>query len=124
MAKPNGSIKQISSSVDNETYEIIPHRLTDGANVVSLPTIDDDKTLVVSNDDMVIPTVPSEGGVYCMAFTVESGSKTLSWQPLIDVTTYIPEDDPTAAPRMVLADENRGAMNVVYYVVESEPSNE
>ena len=122
MAKPNGSIKQISSSVDNSNYEIIPHRLTDGTNLVSLPEMDDDKTLVVSDDDMVIPAVPTQDGTYCMAFTVSSGSKILSWQTLTNTVTYVPVSNPSATPNLVFADENRasGALNLVYQEEEQD----
>jgi len=114
MAKPNNTIYQIQSPT--ATYEIIPHRLTDGTNVVSLPTLAADAKLIVSSDQLNIPSVPSAAGEYRLMFKKDNGVITPTWVYVDNLVHYFNSGSTSQVGELVFYDDGRasGALCLVY----------
>lgn len=107
---PTNSISKIV--VNSETHEIIPHRLTDGTNIVDLPpNMGGDKKLVVSAEPISIPNIPTNSGEYRMFCTMENGIVTPKWVYIDNTVHYFDSSAPTVAV-LVLYDDGQHAGNL------------
>ena len=111
MSKPNNSIRKIANA-SNE-YEIIPHALTDGVNLASVPTtLGTDQTIVTSIDTLMIPSVPAGNGVYLLMVNKVNNSLTLSWKNILASVVYL---DPSTQQNKGVFYEEGGTSVPVYY---------
>lgn len=115
MARPNNSINKITSPTN--TYEIIPHRLTDGTNLASLPILSQDVYLTVSSDQIVIPAAPSTAGEYLLVFSKNNGVVTPSWTTIDNAVHYVTSHSDTSLGDLVYYQSGTaaGSLSIVYY---------
>lgn len=59
---PTNKISKVK--LNNNSHEVIPHRLTDGTNIVSIPTISVDCYMVTSGNPIVLDDMPTETDSY------------------------------------------------------------
>lgn len=113
MSKPNNSIKKIVDASTLNEYEIIPHALTDGTNLASVPTtLGADQTVVTSMDTLMIPSVPAGNGVYLLMANKVNNNLILSWKNILSSVVYL---DPSTQQNKGVYYEDSGTSVPVYY---------
>ena len=114
MSKPNNSIRKVASG-SNE-WEIIPHGLTDGTNLASVPSsLGQDQSIVTSMDTLMIPASPVEDGIYLLMVSKNNGVITLGWKNTLSPVLYY--DAVSQQARSVSYEENEVDIPVYYSVV-------
>lgn len=115
MPRPTGTNSSINKVlVDSVTHEIIPHRLTDGTNVVDLPSgVQDGDKVIVASNSIAIPAAPTTTGEYRLYFSMSDGTITPLWTYVDNTVHYFDEGTTSQLGELVFY-ENNGHLSVVY----------
>lgn len=116
MAKPENSIRKIQqiNSSNPQEWEIIPHSLTDGANLAQVPPVlGEDKYVITSVNPLQIPALPQTNGEYVLKFLKNGTNISIQWVNNLVAVEYLDADGSNG--KVIYSDS--GVNKDVYYGV-------